>query len=107
LARCSRGPIRAFTILIVAFTMTDLGVHHADPGVHDGAILVFTMHRSERSRWAETRILFEHRLHPALPDGAVEGGVVLLILVGVGRREGRQGSVEGVALAPVSAQPGG
>jgi len=23
--------------------MTDLGVHHADPGVHDGLILVFTM----------------------------------------------------------------
>jgi len=23
--------------------MTDLGVHHADPGVHDGVILVFTM----------------------------------------------------------------
>jgi len=23
--------------------MTDLSVHHADPGVHDGVILVFTM----------------------------------------------------------------
>jgi len=43
LARCSRGPIRAFTLLFVAFTMTDLGVHHADPGVHDGLILAFTM----------------------------------------------------------------
>jgi hypothetical protein len=32
-----------FTIPIVVFTMTDLGVHHADPGVHDGVILVFTM----------------------------------------------------------------
>jgi len=55
LARCSRGPIRAFTILIVAFTVTDLGVHHADPGVHDGLIYVFTMERSARSRWSETR----------------------------------------------------
>jgi hypothetical protein len=32
-----------FTILIFAFTMTDRGVHHADPGVHDGLMLVFTM----------------------------------------------------------------
>jgi hypothetical protein len=36
--------------------MTDPGVHDADPSVHDEAIRVFTMHRSERSRWAETRI---------------------------------------------------
>jgi len=30
-------------MLIVVFTMTDPRVHHADPGVHDGLILVFTM----------------------------------------------------------------
>jgi len=32
-----------FTRLIFVFTMTDRGVHHADPGVHDGLIFVFTM----------------------------------------------------------------
>jgi len=32
-----------FTLLTFAFTMTDRGVHQADPGVHDGPILVFTM----------------------------------------------------------------
>jgi len=39
-----------FTIPIYAFTMTD-------PGVHDGVIFVFTMERSGRSRWTETRTL--------------------------------------------------
>jgi hypothetical protein len=32
-----------FTILIVAFTMTDPGVHQADPGVHDGLVFAFMM----------------------------------------------------------------
>ena len=35
--------------------MTDPGVHDPDPIVHDGPILVFTMDRSERSRWGDAR----------------------------------------------------
>jgi hypothetical protein len=30
--------------------MTDPGVHHADPGVHDGVIFVFTMVRYPQAR---------------------------------------------------------
>src|SRR5262245_13464624 len=46
-AHRSRSAIHVFTIPILAFTMTDLGVHVAP-------IRVFTMERSERSRWAGT-----------------------------------------------------
>jgi len=40
---------------IFVFTMTDPGVHDPDPIVHDGPILLFTMNRSARSRWGDTR----------------------------------------------------
>src|SRR3990172_3496418 len=41
--------------------MTDPRVHDADPGVHDGVIFAFTMDRSGRSRWTETRTLAKNR----------------------------------------------
>src|SRR5574341_2068309 len=47
-SRCSRSPIEAFT-------MTDPGVHDPDLGVQLGPICAFTMERSGRSRWTETR----------------------------------------------------
>ena len=45
---CSRSPIYVFTLLILAFTMTD-------PGVHVGVILAFTFDRSWCSPCAEIR----------------------------------------------------
>src|SRR5438445_1690785 len=35
---------------------SDLGVHDAEIRVHDAPILAFTMVRSSRSRWTETRV---------------------------------------------------
>jgi hypothetical protein len=35
------------------FTITELRVHHADLGVHDGPIPMFTLHRSGCSRWTD------------------------------------------------------
>ena len=46
----------------------------------------------------------EDRLHLALADCAGERGVVLLVLVGAGHREGRNGAIERVALAQVPAE---
>src|SRR6059036_1837091 len=40
---------------------SDLGVHDAEIRVHDAPILAFTMGRSSRSRWSETRTLVPHR----------------------------------------------
>jgi hypothetical protein len=37
--------------------MTDLRDHDPDPRDHDPPILVITMHRSQRSRWTETRLV--------------------------------------------------
>src|SRR5207245_395228 len=46
------------------FTITDLRVHHADLGVHDGPILLFTLRRSGCSRWTDLGV--HHGPKPAV-----------------------------------------
>jgi hypothetical protein len=56
---CSRSPIYVFTIPILAFTMSD-------PGVHVAPIHAFTFDRSECSHSAGTRTL---TITPEAPSG--------------------------------------
>jgi hypothetical protein len=51
--------------------------------------------------------LFEDRLQLAFPDRAFENGMVFLVLVGVGHREGCDSLIKRVALAHVAAEHGG
>jgi len=55
-----------FTIPILAFTMTD-------PGVHVAPILAFTFSRSGRSRWAGARKLATGRFVAQHEDGLLLG----------------------------------
>jgi len=68
------------------FTITDLRVHHADLGVHDGPIPMFTLRRSGCSRWTDLGV---H--HGPKPAPVTEGGGETLNIrvkpLGAGGRE--------------------